>query len=105
MSTASARHILVKTEQEAIDLKNQIENDGADFAELAKQHSQCPSGRQGGDLGSFSKGQMVPEFEAAVLELEKGPAQPIPYHAETGCVLPWRLQRYSRSHCTNCRRC
>ncbi len=66
MSTASARHILVKTEQEAIDLKNQIENDGANFGELAKQHFKCPSGSQGGDLGSFSKGQMVPEFDAVV---------------------------------------
>ena len=65
MPTASARHILVSTEEEANDLKNQIES-GADFADLAKAHSQCPSGQQGGDLGQFSKGQMVPEFDQVV---------------------------------------
>ncbi|MEM9082282.1 MAG: peptidylprolyl isomerase [Planctomycetota bacterium] len=65
MATASARHILVSTEQQALDLKQEIA-DGADFAELAKQHSSCPSGKGGGDLGNFSQGQMVPEFDAVV---------------------------------------
>jgi len=65
MPQASARHILVKTESEALDLKKQIDG-GADFASLAKKHSQCPSGRSGGDLGTFSKGEMVPEFETVV---------------------------------------
>jgi len=59
-----ASHILVPTEQEAKDLKTRIEN-GEDFAQLAQQHSQCPSGRSGGDLGFFGKGMMVPEFEKA----------------------------------------
>ncbi|MFA5844849.1 MAG: peptidylprolyl isomerase [Coriobacteriia bacterium] len=61
MTTASARHILVASEEQAIDLKNQIAG-GADFAELAAQHSTCPSGRNGGDLGEFGPGQMVAEF-------------------------------------------
>ena len=65
MARASARHILVSTEQECLDLKQQIA-DGADFAELARNHSSCPSGRQGGALGEFSEGQMVPEFDAVV---------------------------------------
>ena len=65
MPRASARHILVDSEQKAQDLKNQIEG-GADFAELAKKHSTCPSGRRGGDLGEFSKGQMVKEFDDVV---------------------------------------
>lgn len=65
MSTATARHILVENEQQCEDLKQQIES-GADFAELAKEHSQCPSGQQGGDLGSFSPGQMVKEFDDVV---------------------------------------
>lgn len=62
---AHARHILVKTEKECLALKRQIE-DGSDFGDLAKQHSLCPSGRQGGDLGSFGKGDMVPEFDKVV---------------------------------------
>lgn len=62
---ASARHILVSTEKQCADLKAQIEK-GADFATLAKQHSECPSGRQGGALGTFSPGQMVPEFDRVV---------------------------------------
>jgi peptidyl-prolyl cis-trans isomerase C len=62
---ASARHILVASEQACIDLKNQIEQ-GADFAELARAHSQCPSGRSGGELGEFGPGMMVPEFDRVV---------------------------------------
>jgi peptidyl-prolyl cis-trans isomerase C len=65
MSRATARHILVNTEAECLDLKQQIEN-GADFAELASKHSGCPSGRNGGDLGEFGRGQMVKEFDEAV---------------------------------------
>ena len=65
MPSAVASHILVKTESEAADLKQQIA-DGAAFDELAKQHSQCPSGQQGGSLGQFSQGQMVPEFDAVI---------------------------------------
>ena len=62
---ASARHILVKSEEECLTLKAQIDA-GADFAELAKAHSQCPSGQQGGDLGSFGQGEMVREFDDVV---------------------------------------
>lgn len=65
MSTATARHLLVASEQECNDLKTQIEG-GLDFAEAAKQHSKCPSGAQGGDLGSFGPGMMVPEFDQVV---------------------------------------
>ena len=65
MKRASARHILVATEQECQALKNQIEA-GADFAEIARKHSKCPSGRRGGDLGEFGPGQMVREFDAVV---------------------------------------
>jgi peptidyl-prolyl cis-trans isomerase C len=62
---ATARHILVKTEEACKDLKTKI-SEGSDFAELAKKHSQCPSGREGGNLGSFGPGQMVPEFDKVV---------------------------------------
>lgn len=65
MAKASARHILVDTEEKCLDLKKQIES-GADFAEIAKLHSQCPSGRRGGDLGEFRPGQMVKEFDEVV---------------------------------------
>lgn len=62
---ASARHILVNTKEECEDLKKQIA-EGGDFSELAREHSQCPSGQQGGDLGEFRPGQMVPEFDKVV---------------------------------------
>lgn len=65
MARAVARHILVSSEQEARDLKTQIEG-GADFGDLAKQHSKCPSGQNGGSLGEFGEGAMVPEFDAVV---------------------------------------
>jgi len=71
MAKATARHILVKTKEACEDLKSQIEA-GADFAELAGKHSECPSGKQGGDLGEFSRGQMVPEFDKVVFEEDVG---------------------------------
>ncbi len=74
MTTASARHILVADEQACLDLKTEIEG-GADFGELAKQHSQCPSGQRGGDLGSFGRGQMVPEFDKVVFSADVGTVQ------------------------------
>ena len=78
MAVASARHILVEDEALCEDLKQQIA-DGADFADIAKEHSQCPSGRDGGALGEFGRGQMVPEFDEVVFTGEvnvvHGPVQ------------------------------
>jgi len=71
MVKARARHILVDTQEACEDLKSQIEG-GADFAELAKQHSNCPSGQRGGDLGEFGRGQMVKEFDDVVFTEEVG---------------------------------
>lgn len=65
MARARARHILVDSEAQCTELKGQIEA-GSDFAEVAKQHSSCPSGQQGGDLGEFGPGDMVKEFDAVV---------------------------------------
>lgn len=66
-----ARHILVKTEDEAKKLAKDIEG-GADFAEMAKKHSQDDGGEGGGDLGYFTAGQMVKQFEEAAFATEKG---------------------------------
>lgn len=66
---ATARHILVDTEARCLKLKAEIEA-GADFAAVAKRESSCPSGQQGGDLGTFHPGQMVPEFDQAVFSGE-----------------------------------
>ena len=63
--TAAAVHILVKEENLALELLEQIKN-GADFGKLAKKHSICPSGKRGGDLGEFRQGQMVPAFDKVV---------------------------------------
>lgn len=74
MTRARARHILVPTLDACEDLKTQIEG-GADFADIAKQHSKCPSGRQGGDLGEFGPGQMVKEFDQVVFNADVGTLQ------------------------------
>jgi len=71
MATATARHILVSSEEQCNELKTQIAN-GADFAEVAKQHSTCPSGKSGGDLGSFGPGMMVAEFDQVCFEESVG---------------------------------
>ncbi|MEW5755004.1 MAG: peptidylprolyl isomerase [Pseudomonadota bacterium] len=78
MARASARHILVESKQQCEDLKKQIEA-GADFAAIAKQYSRCPSGKRGGELGEFGRGQMVPEFDKVVFSAPinqvQGPVQ------------------------------
>ncbi|OHB28243.1 MAG: hypothetical protein A2X84_02175, partial [Desulfuromonadaceae bacterium GWC2_58_13] len=71
MARARARHILVPSEADCNTLKKMIEG-GEDFAEIAKIHSKCPSGKEGGDLGEFFPGQMVREFDEAVFSGEIG---------------------------------
>tara|TARA_R100000656_G_scaffold107555_1_gene79685 strand:+ start:1037 stop:1318 length:282 start_codon:yes stop_codon:yes gene_type:complete len=65
MARATARHILVDSEEICLELKREIE-EGADFTAVAKENSSCPSSRQGGDLGEFGPGMMVPEFDKVV---------------------------------------
>lgn len=72
MATAEARHILVASEEKCEELKSQIEAGATDFVSCAKKFSQCPSGKQGGDLGSFGPGQMVKEFDEVVFSGEIG---------------------------------
>lgn len=67
----NASHILVETAETAQEVIQMI-NDGGDFAEVAKEKSTGPSGPNGGELGWFGEGVMVPEFQAAVLEMEAG---------------------------------
>jgi parvulin-like peptidyl-prolyl isomerase len=70
-------HILVKTEQEAKTILDQL-NKGANFSKLAMEKSSCPSGKKGGDLGTFSRGRMVREFEQAAFALQRSQiSQPI----------------------------
>jgi len=74
MAQATARHILVDNEARCQELKTAIEN-GADFAQLAKENSSCPSSRDGGNLGTFGRGQMVKEFDEVVFSAPVGQVQ------------------------------
>ncbi len=71
MAMATVRHILVETQEQALDIKKQIEA-GADFAVIAATSSQCPSGKSGGDLGQFGPGMMVPEFDKVCFDAQIG---------------------------------
>ena len=71
MSKIKASHILVKKRSEADKLLKEIQT-GTDFAELARKHSLCSSGKKGGSLGFFTRGKMVKEFEKAAFSLAKG---------------------------------
>jgi len=66
-----AAHILVDNEDKARDLLSRI-NSGENFGDIAKRYSSCPSGKKGGDLGWFGRGQMVKEFEEAAFNAQKG---------------------------------
>ena len=82
MAKAMARHILVKTEAEAAQLKARIAK-GEAFDVLAKKFSTCPSGKRGGDLGEFRQGQMVPAFDKVVFSCpELEPTGPL--HTQFG---------------------
>ena len=72
VSRFKASHILVKSREEAEEIKKEIDAGEKDFAKAAKDASLCPSGASGGDLGYFTKGDMVPEFEQAVIDLPVG---------------------------------
>jgi peptidyl-prolyl cis-trans isomerase C len=78
-----ARHILVKTEDEAKAVITAL-GEGKDFAELAKEKSTDPNKSDGGDLGYFKKGQMVPEFEAAAFAMQKGEVSKEPVKTQFG---------------------
>lgn len=67
MPRACARHILVKTKEEAEAIKKKLAG-GADFATLAKKHSLCNSAKRGGDLGEFGPGKMVKAFDNVVFK-------------------------------------
>jgi peptidyl-prolyl cis-trans isomerase C len=66
-----ASHILVSSDREASRILEEIRK-GKDFSEMARRYSSCPSGKNGGDLGFFGKGQMVKEFEDAAFSLKDG---------------------------------
>lgn len=74
MSTATARHILVDTEEQCQTLKDEIIA-GSDFADIAREHSSCPSGSSGGDLGEFGPGMMVKEFDEVVFSADLNTVQ------------------------------
>ncbi|MBT3239002.1 MAG: hypothetical protein HOK06_07775 [Rhodospirillaceae bacterium] len=81
-----ARHILLKEEAKALEVLKML-NDGGDFNALAKEHSQGPSAVNGGDLGYFKAGQMVPVFSDAAFALEKGGITKSPVQSKFG----WHL--------------
>jgi len=86
-TTVSGSHILVDDEVfalELIELLNEADDFETTFADLAREYSNCPSGASGGDLGTWSIGQMVPEFDEAVLELEVGDFTLIPVETQFG---------------------
>jgi parvulin-like peptidyl-prolyl isomerase len=69
-------HVLVKTEKEAQAAMQRLQR-GEKFANIAREISLCPSGKRGGDLGTFGRGKMVKEFEEAAFALQKGQISPI----------------------------
>ena len=66
-----ASHILVEKQSQALKVLEELKT-GGDFKELARKYSTCPSGKRGGDLGQFGRGQMVREFEQAAFALKPG---------------------------------
>lgn len=90
--TVCASHILVDSEADAIKIKSQI-NDYEDFKHYARLYSSCPSGRQGGALGCFGRGQMVKPFEEAAFNGEIGEVSE-PVRTQFGYHLIWVTKKY-----------
>ncbi len=91
-NTVCASHILVPTEMDAIKLRSQIK-DYSDFQYYARIYSKCPSGRNGGDLGCFSRGQMVKPFEEAAFGGKIGEVS-APVKTQFGYHLLWVTKKY-----------
>jgi len=91
----NAAHILVETEEEALEIIKMLD-EGGDFAELAKEKSTGPSGPSGGKLGWFGKGQMVPAFEAAVIALDDG-AVSAPVKTQFGYHIVQRIESRAKA--------
>lgn len=89
MDKVNAQHILVEHEHEVQDLVKKLD-EGVEFETLAKDFSNCPSGKQGGSLGEFGKGVMVSEFEKAAFALELGEVSP-PVRTQFGYHLIKRI--------------
>jgi peptidyl-prolyl cis-trans isomerase C len=82
--TVNASHILVDTEEKAKSIYEEISSGKKTFEEAAKEYSSCPSGQGGGNLGDFGRGQMVPEFDNAVFEMEVGTVTEVPVKTQFG---------------------
>ncbi len=84
MSTkVRASHILVEKQSQALKVMEELKS-GINFADLAKKYSICPSGKKGGDLGQFGRGQMVKEFEQAAFALKPGQVTEQPVKTQFG---------------------
>ena len=82
--TVNASHILVATEEEAVEILAKINRGEITFEAAAQEYSTCPSGQRGGNLGDFGKGQMVPEFDRAVFAMEVGEMTSAPVQTQFG---------------------
>ena len=82
--SVNADHILVDTEEKALEILAKIESGEMNFGDAAREYSSCPSGQRGGNLGDFGRGQMVPEFEAAAFALGEGEVTKAPVKTQFG---------------------
>ena len=82
--TVNASHILVDSEEKALELLSKIKSGEISFEDCARENSSCPSGGQGGNLGDFTRGQMVPEFDVAVFSMEEGEITEAPVKTQFG---------------------
>ena len=82
--SVNASHILVADEALATELIAKINAGETSFEDAAREHSTCPSGKSGGSLGDFGRGQMVPEFDSAVFSMEVGQVSPAPVKTQFG---------------------
>lgn len=82
--TVNASHILVDTEEKALEIYEEIKSGKKSFEDAAKEYSSCPSKESGGNLGDFGRGQMVPEFDTAVFEMEVGAITDKPVKTQFG---------------------
>lgn len=82
--SVNASHILVESESQALEILGKIKSGGISFEEAAAQHSTCPSKANGGNLGDFGRGQMVPEFDSAVFAMEVGEITDTPVQTQFG---------------------